>query len=107
MESTFKRSLDDSSPPPAAPAASTSEPAAKRPRTSQPSGVPGIEDVPVDKAERDAFFSVTSNHFAMGAVPVIDRVKQLEDQERCASRAWNDGESELTLVAAGWKSSRS
>lgn len=52
------------------PSTSTAEPAPKRVRTSLPSGIPGIADVPVNAAARSTFFYITEGLVAAGAKPV-------------------------------------
>jgi len=56
----------------------TAEPAAKRARTSLPSGIPGIADVPIDAAARSTFFDVTKGLVAAGAKPVEQLERNLE-----------------------------
>jgi hypothetical protein len=58
--------------------ASITEPAPKRARTSLPSGIPGIADVPLDAAARSTFFDVTEGLVAAGAKAVEQLEQNLE-----------------------------
>lgn len=80
---------------PSAPSAPTSdlptadaslEPTPKRVRTAQPSGIPGIADVPVDEAQRDAFFDVTQTLLAAGGVPLESALREVHQREQDDAR---------------------
>lgn len=55
---------------------------AKRQRTSIPSSIPQVADVPVDTAARAAFLTTTQTLFEAGAVPLGAVVEQLRRSDR-------------------------
>lgn len=102
-----KRALPEEEPPETTPQASqevaeqpADEPNPKRQRTAQPSGVPGIANVPVDEAQRNSFFDITTKLLRVGGVPLESTIKEVDDRERQEARDVMMANSGIVLIPA-------